>query len=352
MAHPIQKSLCLVLVIAALTGLFAGCHRSQPTTEPIITTLNSTNTTTPATSAPDTVPTTSATAPEPTQPTTVPESTEPDVSQVTIPAIRAKNAFVYDTRGQQFLYASCDTTAALYPASITKLFTTYVALKHLQINDRITVGSELRNVASDASVAGFHKGDVVSVEALVYGALLPSGCDASYILAAAAGRVILKDPDASAADAIGAFMRECNLQAALLQIPNTFLANPDGYHKSSHYISLEGFAIIGMLALENEHIARIVATPTATITYTNAQGKTCTATFHNSNKTLHTGDQAYYHPLSVGLKTGTTNEAGACLLAAYKADGGYILVGVFGGSSYNARFTDANALFEAFYPYL
>ena len=364
MAQRKLRLLCLVVVLAILAGMFTGCQDATGTTTGAYhSTNNSISTsqaTVPVTFAPVT---TVPTEPEPTElPTTVPLPTEPpataptepevEVTPVVLPELHAKNAFVYDTRSEAFLYATCDTAAALYPASITKLFTTYVALKYLDMDTEITVGSELKLVASDASVVGFKKGDVVSVEALVYGALLPSGCDASYILATAAGRVILDNRKASASDAIAAFIKECNRQALLLQMPGTYFANPDGYHKSGHHISMEGMAIIGSLVLENESIAAIVVTPSATVTYRNAEGKTREVTFQNTNKTIHSGSKTYYHPLSVGLKTGTTDAAGACLLAAYRVDGGYILVGVFGGTQNNARFADANALFEAYYPYL
>ena len=314
-----------------------------PTTAPIPTPPP---TTAPAPTQPPT------TAPTPTQPpTTAPPPTTPDFSEVDIPKLSAKNAFVFDTRTEEFLYASCDTDKSLYPASITKLFSTYVALQYLGIDDKVTVGNELSYVAYDASVVGFQKGDVVSVKSLVYGALLPSGCDASYILAAAAGKVILDNKKASAKNAINAFLEECNRRAQKLGMENTNIANPDGYHASAHYISVQAICIIGQLSLENKHIAKAAATGTATITYTNSQGSKVSKTFTNTNKTILSGNK-YYHPLSVGLKTGTTDTAGACLLAAYKVEDGYILIGIFGSNSNNSRFTDANALFDAFHPYL
>lgn len=322
-----------------------------PVTEPPITEPPVTEP--PVTEPPVTEP--SVTEPPVTEPpVTEPPVTEPPLSQIpaeSIPKISAKNAFVYDTRTQHFVYASVDPGNSVYPASITKLFTTYMALQYLQVDEIVTVGSELSYVASDASVAGFCKGDQVRVQNLVYGALLPSGCDASYILAAAAGRVILADQNASSKNALNAFLKACNDLAASMGMVNTNFANPDGYHKSSHYISLQAIAIIGTLALENDIIAQACATASVTITYQNASGNSCTATLQNTNKTIDQGSTAY-HPLSVGLKTGTTGWAGACLLAAYRVEGGYVLVGVFGCNSNFGRFTDANALFDACLPYL
>ncbi len=330
-----------------------------PVTEPTVTQPPVTEPPAPPATKPPIPPVPDPPVTEPTEPP-VTEPTEPPVTEPTptlpkipaskIPDITAKNAFIFDTRTNHFLYSSADTKKSVYPASITKLFTSYVALQYLQMDDVVTVGSEVNYVASDASVAGFRKGDVVTVSDLIYGALLPSGCDASYILAAAAGRVILGNKDASAKKAVNAFVSECNQLADSMGMTNTNLANPDGYHNSNHYFSLQALAIVGMLALEHADLAQVCNTASITITYKNADGSKCTATFQNTNKLVHSGSQ-YYHELAVGLKTGTTAAAGACLLAAYRVDGGYILVGVLGCTSNNARFTDANALFRACVPY-
>lgn len=396
-----RKTLCLVLALALFASVLTGCYylrmpvpgcsaatlsaaSTAPGTSAVITEPSTTGTqpiqppqteptvsTEPPVTEPTEPPVTEPTEPPVTQPTEPPvtEPTEPPVTQPTeppttnpapalpeipasdIPAISAKNAFIFDTRTNHFLYAGADIETGVYPASITKLFTSYVALQYLQIDDVVTVGNEVYYIAADASVAGFRKGDVVTVSDLIYGALLPSGCDASYILAAAAGRVILGDKNAGASNAVKAFLSECNRLAAALGMTNTNIANPDGYHNSKHYFSLQALTIVGVLALENAHLAQVCNTASVTITYKNADGEACTATFQNTNQLIHTGGK-YYHQLSVGLKTGTTAAAGACLLAAYRVEDGYILVGVLGCNSNDRRFADANALFEACLPYL
>ena len=401
-----NKILCLALALVLLTSALTGCVQeslpslgissalpsttvTQPgttgtvpmptmtvtlpsTTVPTVppTTVPSVPPTTvptvPPTTAPTTPPTTKPTEPKPTETTrpkptetTKPSTTaptEPEQSLTNIPAskipqLHAQNAFIFDTRNNHFLYSSAAVEVIVYPASTTKLFTSYVALQYLQVDQTVTVGNELSYVTDDSTIAGFRKGDVVSVENLIYGAMLPSGCDASYILAAAAGRVILKNENASVKEAIKAFVSECNRQAKTLGMINTNLANPDGYHHSKHYFSLQALAIVGTLALEHELLARVCATNEVTITYKNKDGKSCSATLYNTNYLIQS-KSTYYHDLAVGLKTGTTGPAGACLLAAYQVPGGYILVGVFGCNTKDGRFSDANALFEACLPYL
>ncbi len=305
----------------------------------------------PETDPPETKPTEPSTTGSTKPPATEPDPTLPKIPSSNIPKLRAKNAFIFDTRTSHFLYNSAATSTKVYPASITKLFTSYVALQYLHVDEKVTVGKEVYFVASDASIAGFQEGDVVTVSDLIYGALLPSGCDASYILAAAAGREILQNKNASAKDAVNAFLSACNQKAKNLGMTGTNIANPDGYHNSNHYFSLQALSVVGNLALKSKVLSKVCATASVTITYKNSSGSSRTATFKNTNMLIQTKSE-YYHDLAVGLKTGTTGAAGACLLAAYRVPGGYILVGVLGCSSNESRFSDANALFEASLPYL
>lgn len=356
----IKKVLCLVLLCAALAGIFSGCDfqrlwTMETTAATIVTTPSS------AVTALATVPSTAVT--EPTQqpaepPVPLPPSTAHTLQTptwqkpaVTIPQLTATNFFIYDTGISEFLYISCDESQAIYPASTTKLFTTYVALQYLAPEDIVTVGSELSYVVYDASTVGFCKGDRVSVEALAYSALLPSGCDASYILAAAAGRVILSDKNAAAKNAISAFMDECNRMAKELGMENTNFVTPDGYHHEDHKLSMGAFVIIGKCSLENKLIAKVVASAETTIAYTNSQGKACTLLLRNTNQAIRP-DSEHFDTACVGLKTGFTDDAGYCLLTAYEVDCRYILVGIFGSRTSSDRFKDAGKLFHAYLPYL
>lgn len=354
MANYMLKLISLVLVYAILAG---GMQLPMQPTDPITpdATQSSSVATVPTTAV--TEPTEpSAPEPEPLPPSTgpmvhTPVWQEPALSQLKIPKLSAENYFIYDTGSGDYLYINTQTNKALYPASTTKLFTTYVALQYLEPEDIVKVGSELNYVMWDASRAGFKKGDRVSVEALVYGALLPSGCDASYILAAAAGRVILKNANATAKSAINAFMAECNRMAKELGMHNTNLVTPDGYHQDDHKISMEGFVTIAKYCLENKLIKKVIRSTEATISYTNSKGKTTSDTFQNTNLIIRP-ESDYYNTHCVGLKTGFTNDAGYCLLTAYYVNGRYIIVGIFGCRSSDKRFQDANKLFQTFLPYL
>ena len=360
MYNRITKLLCLVLIAAILAGVFTGCSVQSADTRNtstgfVETTAPSTAATSPTIPEPEPEPSLPP-KPEPLPPSAAPTlqlstSKKPAQPDIAIPKLSAANYFIFDTRLDDFLYSSCKTDKALYPASTTKLFTTYVALQYLDPAQIVTVGGELSYVASDTSTAGFKKGDRVSVEDLAYGALLPSGCDASYILAAAAGKVILGNENATAKQAINAFMKECNRLGKELGMTKTNFVTPDGYHDPDHKISVQAFVIIGKCSLENPVIRKIVSTSSATITYTNSNGKTCTKTYTNTNYCIRP-DSKYYSSLCIGLKTGFTDQAGYCLLTAFEVDGRYILIGIFGCSNSTDRFKDTSKLFDAYLPYL
>ena len=307
------------------------------------------STTEPATELPTTVPpTTEPTTEPPTTepPTTVPPTTKPPVVEDDpFLKLTAKQAFVYDSRTGEYLYISADKNKSVNPASITKLFTTYVALRYLPLDKTLTIGDELDSLAADLSFAGFQKGDTMTVEAAAKGALIPSGCDASYVLAAAAGRAILQNEKAATKDAIQAFMGKVNELAAQMGMTNTNFVTPDGDHHENHKISLNSIVIIGKTCLADSFLSKVVGTSSAKITVKDAQGKNRTIMLKNTNETLNPQSN-HYSKNCIGLKTGYTSKAGACLLSAFEVDGGYLLIGVFGCSSWDSRFPDTLALLE------
>jgi D-alanyl-D-alanine carboxypeptidase len=262
------------------------------------------------------------------------------------PKLYGHSAFVFDCEKDDYLFKNQALDKTLYPARITKLFTCYVALMYLKdINEEILLGDEQSLYPNDASRAWFYAGQKISVDALLHGALMPSGSDATYALAAAAGKKILNDPNATGKAAVAAFMEEMNKQAKLLGMGNTHFVTPDGYHDDQHVISFHAFVTIARCAMNNPHILSICGKASATISYTGVAGTPLTKTLYNSNKLLDSGS-SYYIAQAVGLKTGTTPEAGCCFLGVFIHKGKAVIIGVFGCSSDDARWKDIIALWN------
>lgn len=255
--------------------------------------------------------------------------------------LTAKQAFVYDCQTGEFTYLMGQPEDKVYPASVTKLFTAYVALQYLQPDQLVTAGDALDLVGPGSSVADIEKGNVLTVEMLVQAMLLPSGNDASYILAAEAGRVIGRNESISASTAVRLFVREMNMQARTLGMTRTRFVNPDGYHESTHYSSNADLVIIGKLSLENETIMKYANVSSETVTFASGETKN----WKNTNALIDPASP-YYSPYATGLKTGQTPSAGSCLLSSFNYEGKRWIIGVFGCPTEGDRFVDTLKLFE------
>ena len=272
------------------------------------------------------------TQPDPTEPPTEPEPTWPQ-----LPADRqltAQQAFVYDVAAGEFTYLKGGKEDRVYPASITKLFTAYVALQYLEPSQQITAGDVLDLVGAGSSVAEIQKGDTLTVEQLVEAMLLPSGNDAAYLLADATGRHLTGDNTISGTAAVRRFLQEMNDQAKFLGMNGTQFTNPDGYHSDDHYTTFGDMVIMGKCVLANETIMKYASVPEETVQLQKGEVK-----WENTNELIRPGSQ-WYCPIATGLKTGQTPSAGSCLLSSFENEGGKWIIGVFGCPEKDDRFPD------------
>lgn len=252
----------------------------------------------------------------------------------------AQKYFVYDCKANSFLLSSGQEDAPLYPASITKLLTAYVAMQYIAPEKPITAGDALDLVSWDSSVAKIQKGDVLTGQQLVEAMLLPSGNDAAYIIACEAGRVIKNDPTLSVSAAVEAFMAEMNRQAKELGMTGTHFVNPDGIHDSNHYTTFRDLTLLGKLAMQDATVMQYATTVEEEVELHGEK-----IVWKNTNRLVNP-DSPYYCPYAVGLKTGQTSAAGSCLLAAFRMGETELLIGVFGCPEETDRFDDALQLFN------
>ena len=257
--------------------------------------------------------------------------------------ISARQILVYDSTNDQLLYTKAAEGGKLYPASVTKLFTCYVALQVLDPSKVVTAGSELNLVAEDSSKAYIYRNQQVTVKMLVGGMMLPSGNDAAMILAAAAGRKLAGDNKLSAEEAVRTFVAEMNRQAKELGFEKTHFTNPDGYHVGSHYTCLNDMIRMGELALDNEVIRKYMGYYGLNLTYVSGQ----TNTWVNTNQLLNKNGEFYCED-AIGMKTGHTGQAGHCLMSAFEIGDRTIVIGVFGCTDKNSRFSDSIVLRNAY----
>ena len=297
------------------------------------------------TQATTTAPTTGATTVPTTEATTMPEeTTEPEPEWIAPDfELASAYAFVYDSATDSMIFTKGDQQALVAPASLTKLYSSYVALQFLDPETVITVGSEVNLIDPDSSVAYIYSGQKITVEMCVEGMLLQSGNDAAYILGVAAGRAISGNPTLSETAALGLFAGKMNEIAIENGLENTHFSNPDGIDAPGHYTTLEDLAKISRLVLKNPLIRKYAAMATDEVTYVSGEVRS----WKNTNELLQP-DSQFYCPDAFGLKTGSTTNAGKCLISAFYYENGYLLIGVLGCPEDLQRYVDTLNLYHHF----
>ena len=251
---------------------------------------------------------------------------------LTDPALQATAALLVEPGSGTVLYElNADETR--YPASTTKIMTALIVLENADLAQQVTVEeADFDHVTADSSVAGFKPDEVLTVEQLLYGLMLPSGNDASYILARAVGGDVTT------------FVQMMNDRAAALGCAGTHFANPCGLHDDNHYTTARDLMRISEAAMANPTFAQIVATPTYDLPATNVQEA---RTLRNSNLLINSTSSVYYEPAR-GIKTGNTTEAGRCLVAAASQNDVTLYSVVLGcaDTEIPASLTETKRLFE------
>lgn len=257
--------------------------------------------------------------------------------------VNAEAAVLVDLKTKSILYGK-NMNEKRSPASTTKLMTALTVLQVMNLNDVVTIGNEVNMIAADSSKAGFSKGQVTTVEELLNGMLICSGNDAAYILAKATGEAIFNNNIANEgkkfteAQCVERFVLEMNKNVRDMELENTHFTSPDGYDEKNQYTTASDLSKIAIEAYGNETIAKICSRQSYT-------SETLKRTWTNTNELLNKNSDFYYK-YCVGLKTGSTDGAGKCLVCAGKKDDTECISVVLGESSDEHRFKDAKTLLE------
>ena len=247
------------------------------------------------------------------------------------PAITARSAIVWDATAGQELYSKAPDER-IAPASTTKMLTALLVLEYVPLATRITVDQrDISLPEYDESTMGLLAGETLTAEDLLYGALLPSGGDAARVLARTAGTRLL---GGAAGDPMARFMQEMNARVAKWGLTNTHFVNPDGADADGQYSSARDLLRIADEALKRPEFATIVGTKTTTRQTVDGSR---VYNLVNSNELL--GVRPGVH----GVKTGTTDACGQCLVVAQWGVGGRILAVVLGSTD---RYADATLLLD------
>ncbi len=229
--------------------------------------------------------------------------------------------------------------AVIAPASTTKIMTALVALDHVQLADEVTVGAE---ISVSGSLMGLKPGQTVTVETLLYGMFLSSGNDAAVALAVKV---------AGSTDQFAVLM---NQKAAELGMTSTNFVTVSGLDWDGHQTTVRDMAKLAQYAAGNETIMKIASSKTYNATTVD---KTTNFNLENTNRLIYTPENKdpnappytnFEYEYTTGLKTGSTANAGGCVIATAQKDGRHLIALVFGDSSDQGakRWTIVRSLFE------
>ncbi len=231
-------------------------------------------------------------------------------------------AVLLDANHGEILY-DMGANQRAYPASITKVMTALLVMEAIEYGQFspdtvVTVNqSAVENIPIEYVVGSFKPGETISIEELLYCMLLESDCDASNILAEAV--------DTTVED----FVAHMNRKAGELGCHGTHFTNTYGLHNENHYSTAYDLALIMQAALEYDLFRTVIKTPSHKVPATNLSGERF---FYNKNALIsNLYYEGYVYDKCIGGKTGTTDDAGRCLVAAAE-DGDELLISVVLGS--------------------
>lgn len=222
-------------------------------------------------------------------------------------SVKAKGALLIDLNTGAAVYEK-DAHKELYPASLTKIMTALLTLDaidagKLTLDQSITVSSSaLEGLSADGSSAGIKAGEVLTVEQLLYCMLVVSANEACDVLAEAVS------------GSVSAFVEQMNAKATELGCENTHFVNPNGLHDPQHYTSAWDLYLMTRAAMEYDEFMTICDTADVVIPATNLSPERHLYTTNNLLSSWRV--IGYRNREAHGIKTGSTTEAGHCLVSS------------------------------------
>ena len=216
------------------------------------------------------------------------------------PTIAARSWLLMDATSGQIL-AAHEPDMRIEPASLTKLMTAYLAFsavrdKRIDLQQTMNVSVNAWKVDGDSSKMFIEPSTPVRIQDLLYGLIVQSGNDAAITLAEAiAGNE-------------ARFVEQMNRTALSLGLKNTRFANPHGLPHAENYATARDLSTLAnRLVIDFPELYKIYSTKS--FTYNKI-------TQANRNRLL------WLDPTVDGVKTGHTQAAGYCLIAAAKRPNG------------------------------
>ncbi|MGN5631555.1 D-alanyl-D-alanine carboxypeptidase family protein [Streptomyces sp. AC154] len=253
------------------------------------------------------------------------------------PTLVAKGGYVMNNgTGKSLFSKAADTRRST--GSTTKIMTARVVLatKGLNLDSKVTIQKAYSDyiVSKGASSARLIVGDKVTVRQLLYGLMLPSGCDAAYALADKFGS------GSTRAARVKSFIGKMNSTAKTLGLKNTHFDSFDGIGNGSNYSTPKDLTKIASSAMKYSTFRSVVKTKSTKQKVTTKSGGYRYMSWTNTNKLLGSYSGA------IGVKTGSGPSAKYCLVFAATRKGKTVIGTVLTATSESTRTSDAKKLMD------
>lgn len=215
---------------------------------------------------------------------------------------------LFDLNREETLYAK-NVHERMYPASITKIMTALVALKHGTQDMMLTASANVTKLQSGAQVCGIREGDQMTLSQALHLLLINSANDAAVLIAEGIG------------GSLEGFADMMNEEALLLGATNTHFVNPHGLHDDDHYTTVYDLYLIMNAAIQYESFNEIIRMPEYATMITR-NGEQTEMSVKSTNLYIQGVVEPPIGVTVAGGKTGTTIAAGYCLLLLTKDTSG------------------------------
>lgn len=271
---------------------------------------------------------------------------ERQLDQNQAPDISAPIALLVDEDGRTYFSRGADQPVKI--ASTTKIMTAILTIERMSLDDSVMVMDEdLKDLPSDGSSAGLKVGDKLTVGDTLLGLMIPSGNDAAMVLARACGQAMIDDGTYDGSQSTyDTFITAMNDKAKEIGCEDTVFTNPSGLDVDKFagdlHSTASDLAKMAQYAMRNDDFRRIVSTGDTTIPVENSDREDDEKQLElkSTDLLLDTFDGM------LGIKTGSTVEAGNCFVGACERNGKEYYSVVLDAEDRTAVFADTRELFD------
>lgn len=211
-------------------------------------------------------------------------------------------AVLFDVSENEVIYSK-NPYDEIYPASITKVMTAYLALKYGSLDQVLTATPVIQMEDPDATrIKKMREGDTMTLYQALHIILIYSANDVANMVAE------------GISGSVEEFVELMNEEAAVLGATNTHFTNANGLPDPNHYSTAYDLYLIFNEAMKNEIFREIINMSSYTTTYYDKNGNPKNLDIKTTNRYFRGDYETPENVTIIGGKTGTTDAAGHCLI--------------------------------------